>query len=290
VSARRAATNAWRRALLPAVVISAGVSALYVYWFAVADRYAVFLYDHLGAGPFDPVTTSRYWMCGLVAGGMVTVLYTPLQALLGWLARRTGREAEVPDPVRVWALCAIPLTAVIIIVTMTMNAPTLSAGQAIGCAAATVVALALALAPAHWAAARPADLAWLAADGLGLVPVLLLLRVVELPAQGLVPRPLAVGVAAGSVVASLAWLAVMTLLRAWRHRPRPAAPAVLLAGLSISYLLLPLAHHLLATPPGYRYISTSANFFPSSLGLLAASLGLAALMAAGASRVRTAAR
>ena len=57
----------WRRAALHALPIAVFVLGLYGYWFGIADRYAVFLYEHLGATPFDAVTRSRYWMAGLVA-------------------------------------------------------------------------------------------------------------------------------------------------------------------------------------------------------------------------------
>ena len=120
----------------------------------------------------------------------------------------------------------------------------------------------MALAPARWAASPADPLA--GGDGLGLAPVLLLLRVLELPAQGLLAMPFAVAVAGGSLVAALAWLALMTLLRSWRHRPRHGATPILLAGLTISYLLLPLAHYLFGTPSEYRYITTASNFFPES--------------------------
>lgn len=281
---RRGARGAWRRALIPATALVVGIGALFVYWFGVANRYVVFLYEHLGAGPFDRVTTSRYWMAGLVAGGMVVSVLAPLQALLGRLVPG-GRPYQAPDPLRVWALCAPPLALIIVGVTTTMNAPTLTLGQAVGCAAATLAGLALALAPMRWAAERPMDLVWLAGDGLGLAPVLLLLRALELPAQGLVTMPLAIAVAAGAVVAAIAWLAMMTLVRAWRRRRRPSAAAILLAGLTISYLLFPLAHYLFGTPPDYRYITTASNVFPTNPQFLIASWAVAALLAGVAARL-----
>ena len=209
-----------------------GVSTLFVYWFGVADRYAVFLYEHLGAGPFDLVTTSRYWMAGLVAGGMVTSIYTPFRALVGAFTR-AGQHQESPDPLRIWALCALPLAVTIVGVTTRVNTPTLTLGQGVGCAAAALAALALALAPARWAVERPLDLVWLVGDGLGLVPVLLLLRTPELAGRGIVTRPLGIAVAGG---------------RCWLHHlagahdapPRLAPPATPrggihpLAGLAIS--------------------------------------------------------
>ncbi len=69
------------RALLYAAPVSSFVLGLFYYGFGVADRYAVFLYDHLGAGPFHGRTVNRYWMSGLVASGAELVLY----AIANWL-------------------------------------------------------------------------------------------------------------------------------------------------------------------------------------------------------------
>lgn len=49
----------WWRAALHATPVAVLVLGLFYHWFAVADRYAVFLYDHLGATPFDAITSSR---------------------------------------------------------------------------------------------------------------------------------------------------------------------------------------------------------------------------------------
>ena len=53
----------------------------------------------------------------------------------------------------------------------------------------------------------------------------------------------------------------MSGLHHWRGRETPGAGALLITGLALSYLVLPLVHHLVATPPGFRYISTAGNFF-----------------------------
>ncbi len=148
--------------------------------------------------------------------------------------------------------------------------------------------------PCRWGegAERPSDLLWLAADGLGLVPALLLLRAVELPGRGLSVSPaVAWGAAIGGLVAGALWLALVGGLRRWRRRPSPNALALFLAGLALSYLLLPLAHYLLAGPPGFRYLSDAANFFAVNplvqlLALLAAA-GLAVAAVALRKRPRS---
>jgi hypothetical protein len=279
--------------LLHSIPVSLLVLGLFTYWYAVADRYQVFLYGHLGATPFDDVTRSRYWMSGLVAGGAILVLYSSANWVLGRgvsLSRpRLGSTTDELTPTwwRVWLLCALPLAIGICVITMTRNSPVLPATSAAACVASTLLALALALPPGAWAARRPSDLLWLAFDGAGLMPALLLLRALELPRRGLVSAPVAYAAALGTTLAGVAWLGVMTRLRRWRRKPAPGAAPLVVSGLCLSYLLLPLAHHLVATPPGYRYISTASNFFAFSPWLQLCSLLLAALLAIGITRLRS---
>jgi hypothetical protein len=77
-AADRPRFRTWRVELLFALPIVAWVTYLFYTWFAVRDRYFIFLYFHdMGAGfdttPFGRVTASRYWMSGLVAAGAVWV-------------------------------------------------------------------------------------------------------------------------------------------------------------------------------------------------------------------------
>ncbi|MFH1086511.1 MAG: hypothetical protein V1772_12210, partial [Chloroflexota bacterium] len=141
--------------------------------------------------------------------------------------------------------------------------------------------------PAAWAAGRPRALAWLAADGLALMLPLTLLRALELPGRGLSVSPtLAAVMAWGGIAAGIAWLALISLLRRWRRAPAPSALAIFLAGLAWAYLLMPLAHHLLATPPGCRYITNASNFFAWDLRLQAVAVAVAGAMAWGTARFR----
>ena len=99
-----AMVRVWQQALWHALPVSALMLALYGYWFGIADRYRVFLYAHNGATPFDSVTGSRYWMAGLVAAGVVLVLYTGVNWLAGRAASWRGRRYALPDWRRVWIL------------------------------------------------------------------------------------------------------------------------------------------------------------------------------------------
>ena len=87
------AGTGWLAAALHALPVIGVVLGLFTYWFAVADRHAVFLYDHLGASAFDRVTRSRYWMAGLVASSIVMV--AAVMALgVTWLRVRVGQTSE----------------------------------------------------------------------------------------------------------------------------------------------------------------------------------------------------
>jgi hypothetical protein len=278
--------------LREALVISVFIPGLFYYWYGLADRYSVFLYGHIAAGippaqPFDRITSSRYWMCGLVASGAVMVLYGTVNWSRGRIAVWRKRRFVPSSWWQVWGLAAVPLSLGIPVITMTVNAPTLPLSLAAACVTATLLGLAVALLPGKWAAERPLDLMWLAVDSLGLMPVLLLLRAVELPGQG-VSLSLAVAwlLAMGGMLAGGGWLAGMSLLRLRRRQQLPGAGALLLAGLGLSYVLLPLVHHLLATPPAYRYISTASNFFAFNPALQLLAMGVAAGLAVGVTRLR----
>jgi hypothetical protein len=272
--------------LLHAIPVTLFILALFYYWFAVADRYAVFLYNHRlagPAGPFDDITIGRYWMSGLVADGAVMLLYIAAN----WLLARVGANDRAPAWWRVWLLCAPLLIVGIPIITMTTNSPTLPPALAAACVVATLAGLAFALMPGALAARQLPDLAWLALDGVGLVPSLLLLRAIELPGRGLaVSASTAYLVAVGSILGGAVWLGAMSVLRVWQRKPSPNAVSVFVAGLCLSYLALPLAHYLFFTPAAYRYIGASSNFFMHNLGLQLVTFLIAAALAFGAARFR----
>lgn len=273
--------RSWRAAARAAAPVVALVAGLMYYWFAVADRYAIFLYFHdMGPGldttPFGRITASRYWMAGLVASGAALCLNVTLNLVLGRL-----RPGYRPPPwTRVWACCAAPLAVLIPAIVMTANDPVLPLVNAAQVTAATLAGLALALAPGDVAARRPLDLALWAADGLG--PALWLLA---LPLFAQYPQWLARGrtvwiamhwllLGAGlAAVAALTWLYRRLALnrRSLRSAP-PTAGAWLVAAADVAYLLLPLCHHLFfstdsANPfalGALRYISDSDNYFARS--------------------------
>ncbi|NLE77495.1 MAG: hypothetical protein GX605_12190 [Chloroflexi bacterium] len=279
------ADRPWPAALWHALPLSAVVLGLFGYWFGAANRYVVFLYEHLGAGPFHPVTVSRYWMSGLVAGGVVCLLYSAIHWLWGRRLASRGREAHPPAWWRVWLLCLPPLALGIPAIVSTVNQPTMPPGIAAACTLAALAALALALWPAALAAREPRRLFWLAVDGAGLVPVLLLLRAVEFALSGFRGMAESLAVAGGALAVSVVWLGVASLAPARWRGPAPGALALWAAGLCLSYLLLPLAHYLFSSA-GFLYITAASNFFPERAWLQAVVLLVAGWLTWAITRLR----
>ncbi len=253
----------WGRSSLHALTVSAFVLGLFSYWFGIADRYAIFLYGHLGAGPFDSRTVSRYWMTGLVASGAVTVLYAIANWFAGRIAGLCWRRYVPPPWWQVWVLSLPWLIAGIPGITMTLNSPTLPFSLAVRCAAVAIIGLALALMPGKTAAQQPGELLWLAAAGLALSPSLLLLRAFE-GANVYLPATRAYGIALGSnliggaVACGIGYGYRILRRNVWK------TGHLIVGALIWSYLLAPLVHHLFLTPPRYRYISVADNFFAST--------------------------
>ncbi|MCL4251235.1 MAG: hypothetical protein KJ065_24005 [Anaerolineae bacterium] len=285
-------------ALMFAVPVVALVLYLFYFWFAVLDRYFIFLYFHdMGAGfdttPFGAITASRYWMSGLVAAGAVTVPYVLSHFVLG----RIMRTFRAPDWRQVWLLCAVPLAMAIPALVMTVNDPVMPIANAMQITAVTLIGLALALMPGKIAAERPLDLIWLALDSIAPAFLLLILVSAEDLARwqssgGARYINMFVIVTIGGVFGLL----VMTALRWWRRTKPPSAWAWLAAGLILAYLLLPLIHHVFSTTesynltdPGYFvYISDADNFFARD-GLLQIGVWVGVVLALlGLTRVREA--
>jgi protein-S-isoprenylcysteine O-methyltransferase Ste14 len=281
--------RAWRQELLFAAPIVAFVMVLFYIWFAVLDRYFVFLYYHqMGSGfdtaPFGWVTAGRYWMSGLVASGAVMVLYAAVVFVLG----RAIRTYRAPAWWRLWIVCAIPLSGAIPAIVMTVNDPVMPPANAVQITVATLAGLALAVMPGQVAARRPVACVLWTVDGFALASLLLSLILFER-----YPRWLARGstgfiyLQLGLIVAGIALLLAMTVFyRWWRRTEIPSATACFIAGLDVAYLLLPLCHHLFGSGDTFVYISDAGNSFARSVPLQIGVWLAVALIAVGITRLR----
>jgi hypothetical protein len=61
----------WMQTILYAALIVLFMLSLYYYWFALANWHTIFLYNHLGATPFDSRSVGRYLMTGTVYSNSV---------------------------------------------------------------------------------------------------------------------------------------------------------------------------------------------------------------------------
>lgn len=268
------------RSLLHGLPLAALVLALLVYWFGIADRYIVFLYNHgmpplyPDTSPFSRITASRYWMAGLVASGAVLVLYSAFS----WFSGRM-RKGYLPPPwYDVWLVCGPLFLFLIPAITMGMGAPPLPWSNAGAVTLAALLGVALALVPGKMAAERPSNLLWLAADGWGLA--LILITLAQLDDIG---RWLSGGID-WRVILSLVilglgagWLLLLTAVRAWRGVFVGDFVSLALAAACVTYLFLPLLHHVFGSD-GYFYISDSDNFFAGSVAMQLIAWGITAVI------------
>lgn len=251
------------------------ITVLFYTWFALRDRYLIFLYFHdMGPGfdttPFGSITASRYWMSGLVAGGAVMILSNVAHFLLG----RFSPSFRPPRRLRLWLLCAAPLLVIIPAIVMTVNDPVLPLGNALQVTAATLIALALAFSLGPIAARHPLAFFLLLADGLALGFVMLLLTAFQFYGRWATGDRAGtyVSVYVAALVASLVFLTAMALPHYVLRRRltwRPGAPQMFLAACNAAYLFLPLCHHLFfSTDQGtfvdagyFSYMPDADNYF-----------------------------
>jgi hypothetical protein len=280
-----------------ALPIAAGVAGLFYTWYAVRDRYFIFLYYHdMGPGfdcsPFGWVTRGRYRMSALVASGAAMVAYAAVNLVLGRLARRY----QAPAWQRVWALCAVPLAVAVPAIVMTVNDPVLPPGLAAQVTGVLWVGLALAFYLGRTAAERPLAYLLTCLDGGGLAILLVFLTVLE-RYPGWLARGRTAFVYLYLVVAGagLALLAAMTgLYRVWKRAERPDAIALFVAGLNVAYLFVPLVHHLFFStdegswldPDYFTYIPSADNYFARSAWVQIGVWLVVAGVALGISRLR----
>jgi len=289
--------RAWKTSLIFAVPIVAFVIYMFYTWFAVRNRYLIFLYFHdMGPGfdttPFGWVTVSRYWMSGLVASGAVMVPYTAINLVLG----RVVKTFRAPEWWRLWILCAIPLVIAIPAIVMTVNDPVLPLANAAQVTAVTLIGLALAVMLGQVAAKRPVAYILLMIDGFALACVLGSLASLESyprwlarGSTGVIYRHLTV------VTVGIVLLMIMTAFYYWWRRAEiPNAVAWFITGLDITYLVLPLYHHLFwckddgswTDPDYFAYIPDADNYFARSAPLQIGVWIAVAILTPGVTRLR----
>ena len=242
--------------ILSVFVILASLGA-YLYLFVFADRSIVFLYGHMGLKPFDDMTTGRYWMAGFIVSGFLTLLYLAICVFFMLVNKHV--KINTGTVVIFVATLAVPG---ILSITMATGEPKMPFRIAVSSAFALVSGIAIGFSVVDdWMADFKSSLICLF-SGLGLVPLLLLFRILELPQKGLVTRSISVWATAGLIAGGFVWLAAT--FRLFR-KSRPTPVLVLKNALATGYIGLPLVHYLFFTPENIPYITASDNFFADNL-------------------------
>jgi len=287
--------RAWRRELLFTAPTVAFLLALYYHWFAVRDRYFIFLYFHdigsrFDTTPFGWMTVGRYWMTGFVAGGAVMVLY----GAANFIAGRVKKSYHAPVWWRVWLVCAVPLVVGVPAIVMTVNDPVLPLRYAAQVTAALLIALAIAFWFSERAARQPMTHLLLMVDGVAFTGLYLVTSGLDDLIEGRSAR------AASYLVVALIGVILLTInsvITTWRRQLRMPTAIGLFAGYaSVQYLFIPLIHHLFYSTdegtwrdPGYfTYIPSADNYFifVHSLPVQILTWAVMFLLAFGVTRLR----
>jgi hypothetical protein len=244
--------------------ISIVVFALYYLWFVFLDRRLIFLYGHRHATPFDGInTTSRHWMAGLVASGIILVICT----IINLIIKGFRHNYQLPDWKIVWKYSCLILSLPILILLIFVGKPAMPILLAIWILAVLLSSLGLALYARNFIVTDFRRSIWAFLDGLALTPILQLFPLfIDYGVRTSRPTLLVVAPIV-SVTVGLFWFGTMTFLYKRFKQPYTSLTNIFLSGLVITYLLLPLLHYLNSRPGYVRYISNSPNFFAKSVWL-----------------------
>ncbi len=253
--------------IVQAILVSILITAVYYYWFAIADRDYLFLYGHFGWGPFHSITAGRYWMTGLVLSSFIALFYTLFNLLLRLIFLVMKKNYSLPSWKHIWLISQPAIVAGVPLIIMNVSYPVMPFSITLMCITAASAGLGLGLYTSEMFMRDAKKFLIISLDGLGLVPPLILIPALGLPAKGILTMPLAIVLSSGSVIFSFAWLMSISFVYKRRGIIPGRGYEILLFACFYSYLVLPMLHYLFATPPGRPYITASDNFFPDSFYL-----------------------
>jgi hypothetical protein len=245
--------------ILIATLVTVISLAVYSYLFGCADRKIVFLYEHLGLTPFDRITTGRYWMAGLILSGFLSILYLVIRLILKLIIK-----SEIIYWKNIVKFSVIPLIIGVLIITMTFGEPEMTFLIAISSGLALIIGISTGFSVIDDLINDYRSTFIYLVIGLGLVPFLVLFRVLELPGKGILAMNISVFVVVFSTVGGFLWLFISH--RIFKNY-RPGFINVIKGTLAFGYIGLPVLHYLVLTPKGIPYITSSDNFFADNLGL-----------------------
>ncbi len=243
------------------------ILSLFHRWFVIQDRLKIFLYWHYGHGPFDRMTTGRYWMAGLVANGFILIFSTSFNLAGFYFTLVKKRQFRSFNPISVWTLSALPLAVGIYQIVAKNGQPPLSPFLAFACIFTSLAGLGLAFATGNLAQKGLAYLSMNYLAGAGLIPLLFFPIALELPQKGIMTVPTSYFLMLIACLLGISWQVIISKINNRLKKPLLEIKSLILAGLGTSYLLLPLMHYLLFTPRNNHYLTASSNFFADNLFL-----------------------
>jgi len=230
---------------------------LYFYLFGYADRKVVFLYEHLGLTPFDKLTVGRYWMAGFVISGFLTILY-----LITCLIIMVFIKSEKISLKKIVPIGLFPTIIGVVIIVLTVGEPKLTFPIAISTAFSFTIGIAIGFSFIDDLIIDFLSTFIYMVFSIGLVPILILFRVIELPEKGILSVNIAILIIVISILGGFGWLLIFYRLFKLN---RPKFINVIKGTLLIGYLGIPLLHYLFATPKGIPYITSAENFFAENM-------------------------
>ena len=248
--------------IIHALLLSLLILALFVFFFAIWDRQLIFLYGHMGYGPLADFNISRHWMVGLVTGGLILVIFLPINLLL----KKLFKTYQFPNWQNLCCYLCLYLSLPLFFLLNFLAKPTLPFLLNLWIFLILFLALRLALYLTHLAIENLKQFIWLSIDACSLLPVLMIVPTLmqyglkrSFPLFGLlVLLPL--------LMILLGWFSfgLMTYLSKRFKRPFPSSLQLFLSALGSAYLFFPFLHYFSSNPGGTLYITNSDNFFASN--------------------------
>lgn len=238
----------------PVFVISTSTGA-FIYVFIFADRTGIFLYEHLGAGPFDRLTSGRYWMAGFVVAGLISLTYFFVRVIFNLPGRKI-----IPNKGLALPTAVLIFTSSIIITRL--GQPPLPLLPAISAAFTLTFAV-------HAGIGFINDLFadWLpaikhAVIAVGIIPFVLFFRIIELPHTGILPVMTAFTIVISLYLSAVVWMIIFK----WMFRNEIIKVMMLFKTIVVmAWLVFPVIHFFMTVIENHPYITASDNFFASSI-------------------------
>ena len=247
-----------REVILSILVTILAIGA-YLYASVFADRKNIFLYEHLGAGPFDPMTTGRYWMFGFVVAGFICALLFFILSLLNINKKRAGLNVT-----KIITYTSIPLLVSVLLIVLSFGEPALTFSLSLSTAVTLIFGLVVGISFVNDLTTKWLITVKQMVIGVGLIPFAVLFRALELPGKGILSMNTAIKIPVATFVFGTIWVIVTK----WIFRKQEIKNILVLREIAVMYCLgLPVIHFFVTVFERHPYITSSDNLFADNIWL-----------------------